>query len=77
MYLIDLYGNEGKQYVEYLYLFHNNNIVEKKCSLESQQSRLSWMFLTVFVRRFLPGLNDVTIFSISWILQTYQNINSQ
>lgn len=28
--LIDLHGNKRKQYVEYFYLLHNNNIVEKK-----------------------------------------------
>lgn len=43
-------------------------------NLGSQQSRFPWIFLTIFVRRFLPGLNDATISLICWTLQIQENI---
>lgn len=35
----------------------------------SQRSRFSWIFFTILVKSFLPGLNDATISSTCWILQ--------
>lgn len=40
----------------------------------SQQSKFWWIFLTIFVNWFLPGLNDETISSICWILEIEENI---
>ncbi len=40
----------------------------------AQQRRFSWIFLTIFVKTFLAGLNDATISSICWILQTHESV---
>lgn len=65
--------------VNRFYSFSSFNIYFVQISLIrnnswSQQSRFSWIFLTIFVKRFLAGLNDATISSICWILQIHEKI---
>lgn len=43
----------------------------------SQRSRFSNIFLTVFVRRFLPGLKEATTCSTCWSLKVQTNVKQQ